>query len=187
MTGRMRTAATIAGLCLVVALAVAAFVYVSDSKTKSTFDGSGYSNVEFESERIVPAGMREYQSATYRFSLLYPENLSIKEYDEGRGAGTVTFQDASRGEGFQIFIAPYREKQITEERFLLDNPSGAMEEPVEGLLDGALASMFFSTDPLLGDTREIWFIKDGYLYEVTTLKVLDKWLEGAMLTWRFIQ
>ena len=37
-----------------------------------------------------------------------------------------------------------------------------------------------------GDTREVWFIHGGYLYEVTTYKELDIWLAGIMRTWKFI-
>lgn len=46
--------------------------------------------------------------------------------------------------------------------------------------------MFFSKNIALGDTREVWFIKNGYLYEVTTLKSLDAWLTQILQTWKFL-
>jgi hypothetical protein len=33
--------------------------------------------------------------------------------------------------------------------------------------------MFFGSNSAMGDTREIWFIHGGFLYEVTTYKELD--------------
>lgn len=43
-----------------------------------------------------------------------------------------------------------------------------------------------SKDAVLGDTREVWFIRNGYLYEVTTLKPLEGWLQDIVQTWKFI-
>jgi hypothetical protein len=37
----------------------------------------------------------------------------------------------------------------------------------------------------MGDTREVWFIHGGFLYEVTTYKQLDSWLAPIMQTWQF--
>ena len=38
----------------------------------------------------------------------------------------------------------------------------------------------------MGDTREVWFIHGGFLYEVVTYKELDDWFAGIMRTWKFI-
>ena len=37
-----------------------------------------------------------------------------------------------------------------------------------------------------GDWREVWFIRRGFLYEVTTYKELNSWLANIMRTWKFI-
>jgi hypothetical protein len=135
----------------------------------------------------LPASdLEEYQNVKYKFSLRYPPGAIIHSFDEGGGASTITLENDAEGEGFQIFIVPYNGDKVTQERFLMDDPSGVMLEPRQGLLDGAPASMFFSKDTLLGDTREIWFIRGGYLYEVTAPKVLDQWLQSVIATWRFL-
>ena len=46
--------------------------------------------------------------------------------------------------------------------------------------------MFFGNNSIMGDTREIWLIHGGFLYEVTTYKQLDSWLGPIMQTWTFI-
>ena len=38
----------------------------------------------------------------------------------------------------------------------------------------------------IGHTREVWFIHNGFLYEVTTYKEIDEWLGSIMQTWKFI-
>jgi hypothetical protein len=47
------------------------------------------------------------------------------------------------------------------------------------------ATAFYGSNSAMGDTREIWFIRGGFLYEVTTYKELDTWLATIMLTWQF--
>ena len=136
--------------------------------------------------RTSPAGYKEYRDTTYGFSLFYPQELSVKTYDEGAGAATIDFQNVQKGEGFQIFIAPYSGTTVSAQRFKQDEPSGVRNNPTFGLIDGASAASFYSTDPRLGDTYEVWFIHGSYLYEVTTLKPLDAWLQNIMQTWVFI-
>jgi hypothetical protein len=130
--------------------------------------------------------MREYQSATYHFSLFYPPELAVTEQSEGGGALTVTFQNVQKAEGFQIFIVPYSEKQITDERFRQDEPSGVRNGLQNIVIDGATGASFYSTNATLGDTAEVWFVKEGYLYEVTTLKPLASWLTPILNSWKFL-
>ena len=136
--------------------------------------------------RTVPEGFVEYRNSAYNFSLFHPQGLAVKEYTEGGGAMTVTFDGGAQGESFQIYVLPYKESQVSEERFRKDVPSGVMQDPVEVLVDGVRANAFFSRHALLGDTREVWFIRSGYLYEVTTYKALDPWLAQIMGTWQFL-
>ena len=46
--------------------------------------------------------------------------------------------------------------------------------------------MFFGSNSIMGDTREVWFVHGGYLFEVNTYKDLDSWLSQIMQTWVFI-
>lgn len=137
-------------------------------------------------ERTVRAEMREYQNTTYHFSLFYPQELIVSEHSEGGNATTITFQNIERGEGFQIFVVPYTESQISDARFKKDVPSGVRTNLTNATIDGVTAALFYSTNIALGETREIWFIHGGYLFEVTTLKSLDSWLDEIIQTWKFI-
>ena len=135
--------------------------------------------------RTPPAGYKEYHSAQYHFSLFYPEGLNVTEYDEGNGGHTTTFEK-DINTGFQIFVTPYRPRQITAARFKMDEPSGVMQSPQQVSIAGVSATTFFSANDVMGNTREVWFIHGGYLYEVITYKVLDSWLAKIMKTWVFL-
>jgi len=38
----------------------------------------------------------------------------------------------------------------------------------------------------MGLTYEVWFIRDGLLYEISTYKQLEPWLNDIISTWRFL-
>ena len=135
----------------------------------------------------IPASVRKYQNGQYGFSLLYPKDLKIAVFDDGGGASTITFQNTAEVKGFQIFVVPYREKQVSMERFHEDEPTGVMLHPTVILVGGSKATMFFSTSQTLGDTIEVWVIKNGYLFEITAPKLLDIWLANIIQTWSFSQ
>lgn len=178
-----------AGICLVVLTIVSVFVFLrgTPQTNMDTITMRATTTLDTTEAREVPDGWREYQNAAYHFSLLYPQELAVSERAEGDGAVTITFQNIEKGLGFQIFIIPYAEQQVSEERFKKDVPSGVRQGLENIQIAGATAAAFYSTDALLGETREIWFVRDGFLYEVTTLKALDSWLSDIISTWQFLQ
>ncbi len=131
------------------------------------------------------SNLLRYQNAQFHFSLVFPKSLQVTEYKEQGGALTVTFENPDADQEFQIYVAPYSGTQITAERFRQDEPSGMRQEPTDVMIGGVRATMFFSSNSIMGDTREVWFVRGGYLYEVTTFKELDAWLGQIMSTWRF--
>ena len=135
----------------------------------------------------TPSGDKQYTNAAFHFSLSYPSDLTVNQYNESGGALTVTFvtRDGTNG-GFQIYVTPYSDTTITPVRFKLDEPSGVMQDQTAIVIDGTPATMFYGTNVAMGDSREVWFIHGGFLYEVTTYKQLDSWLAGIMQTWQFI-
>ncbi len=136
--------------------------------------------------RVAPDGQKEFRSEQYKFSLFYPQDFTVQEFDEGNGARTFVFGDEKHERGFQVFVIPYAQEQVDRERFLLDSPSGVMKESIDVLIDGAKGTIFFGKNGIMGDTREAWFIRGGFLYEVTTYKDLDAWLGGIMQTWHWL-
>lgn len=187
-------------LAIVCVAAVLAYLYGSfgesqpssaASSTSETFSiPSALSQSEYippQSVESDPQGFNRYVNPVYQFTLLYPDSLSVREYKEKDGSFSVTFEESTGQKGFQIYVTEYAGEQITRERFLLDSPSGVMNEPMDVMIDGIRGTMFFGKLSLMGDTREVWFINNGYLYEVATYKELDTWLGDIMATWEFVR
>lgn len=183
----MRTRETsIAGLVLLVVAAATVFYFWQSKQPAATSDVSANVAAAESTARFVPDGWHEYRNTAYRFSLLYPQELNVKEYPEGGNALTITFQDSERKEGFQLFILPYEETQVSEVRFKKDLPSGVRTNMTDILVGGATGAAFYSTNPTLGETREIWFVHGGFLFEATTLEPLETWFDNILRTWEFL-
>ena len=126
---RISTTFSILG-CIAIVGMLAYYVYVHPSSpAPSQLAGASQADSAptLKPHRQAPTGSVEYYNEQYRFSLFYPVALTVKEYSEGGGATTVTFQDTVNGQGFQIFIVPYSESQVSDERFKKDVPSGVRE------------------------------------------------------------
>ncbi len=136
--------------------------------------------------REIPSGWKEYRSARFGFSLLVPESLQVQEFDEGGGAGTITFQNVNDAQGLQLFVVPYTGTTISDAQFKRDEPSGIRKLPKDISIDAVKATSFYSVSATLGETAEIWFIHDGYLFEATTPKPLASWFSSIMETWKFL-
>lgn len=140
-------------------------------------------------EVSIPDNSNLFKSEKYGFSLEYPKELAIKEYEEGGGSHTIIFQKIGELFGFQIFVTPYSKDEITEAQLTKDIRSGEIRRPTEILIgkDGDIRALIFETDSsIIGETREVWFINNGYLYEVTTYLEHDQWLSDILSTFEFI-
>ncbi len=137
--------------------------------------------------RAVPPGYYEYRNIFFRLSLLYPKDgITITER-KGEGTTlTVLFEEKSTKRVFQIYILPYGEEKISKERFLLDAPSGVMASSTTMTLDGVTAGAFYGQDAEVGETREVWVVNKGFLYEATAAKKDGEWMESMLTSWEFL-
>jgi hypothetical protein len=180
------------GAVVVVALGCAGYFLFQKGSipdaTSSVFKapGDASTTISIASGHVQPPPhSKEYQNARYHFSLYYPDDLTVSEEPVGADGLVVLFKNTTTQQGFQIFTTAYDEPQITQSRFNTDEPSGVMQDPQNITIDGAAATEFFSTNQAMGASREIWFLRDGLLYEVTAPQSLDSWLLQIMQTWEF--
>ena len=130
-----------------------------------------------------------YSNDTFGFSLEYPQEFEVREVTEDGGGMTIVFQKPSEQYGFQIFITPHQEEFITEARIRADIPSGKMEHPQEIVIgsQNIRALHFMSEAPVIGNSAEVWFIRNGSLFEVTTYEALDAELATVLSTLTFLK
>jgi hypothetical protein len=140
--------------------------FLSWSNLAAAIGGDDRGVITPTSGREVPAGFREYYNPRYHFSILYPEALKVKEFNEGEGAMTITFEKVGSTEGFQLFIVPYSKPQVNKDRLQKDLPSGVQKDLKSVTLAGATGAAFFSYDATIGETAEVWVIKNNFLCRI---------------------
>jgi hypothetical protein len=192
---RKRITTYAAGGLVLIALAAAALLCIfffnriwpqhSETALQSASPFSAAALSSATSTLAPPPNTKAYQSDLYRFSLFYPDDLTVAQQPGADGSIVLLFQNASSGQGFDIFIAPYDQPKITQQTFEMDEPSDVMDDSVNITVDGAPATEFISTNQAMGASVEMWFLHDGFLYEVTAPQPLASWLLQIMGTWQF--
>src|SRR3989338_4565477 len=129
-----------------------------------------------------------YTSPDYGFSFKYPKGFNATELDDDSGH-TVLVQNAEEKSGFQVYITPFDEADpLTAARILEDLPASEVIDPKDVLIGEGKAInavIFLSTNPSFGRTREVWFIREGFLYQVTTYEGQDDFIGPILETLRF--
>ena len=139
---------------------------------------------------IIDSEHQRFVHPRYGFSLVLPMGLKVLRVDEGQSTETIIFEPKDGDTRleiprFQMFVTPYLPKAITEERLRKDIPSGNIESITSILIGNDRkidAAMFKSTVQTLGESREVWFIKNGFLFEVTTPLAHDTWIASILNT-----
>ncbi len=169
---------------------------VSESSSESsTEEPETIITPEVQEQLIKSELNRTYFHPKYKFSFQYPGELNVSAFQEGEYGETVLVQKPDERAGFQIFIAPFDEAgPMTKERILQDLPDMVVEEPQQVIIgqdpstgsgQAITALIFFSHEPSLGKTREVWFIHGGYLYQLSTYAGLDGFIGRILETWKF--
>lgn len=151
--------------------------------TKIDYESNGENLIQ---EKIIDPDIKKmseslntYFHKKYNFSFDYPSTFKTSNFIEGDGE-QIQFQ-SDNGDWFQIYVTPWDEGDIiTPERIKKDLPNIVIKEPQQVILGpkqkegiGPRALIFFSKDVSIGDTREIWFVHNGSLYQISTYKSFD--------------
>ena len=150
---------------------------------------------------LLGTGYKRYENKQFGFSVEYPDTFTVEAFPEENQSATILFREEEKQEpppeqkkGFQIFITPFGEEEtITQERIQKDLPFAVVEKPQQVIInpdasaeEEIQALLFWSEDPDIGHTREVWFTKNDYLYEITTYEHLDEWLPLILSSWRIL-
>ena len=96
----------------------------------------------------------------------------------------ILIQTKDTKKSAQIFIIPFDEPApISKTRILKDLPDMVIKNEQKGEVGGHPAIAFLGKHETLGDTYEIWFIKNKYLYQIITRASTAQFLTDIMKTW----
>ncbi len=135
----------------------------------------------------VPPLTETYRNDTFHFSFKYPAGYTVRE-TPSELATTILIERADHT-GIQIYITPYKDTDttITAERVQSDVPDMEVSDPQPIILGSQGEGLAFKSDndDFGGDSREVWFVVAGRLYQISTYAAYDKVLQAIMGTWTF--
>ena len=139
---------------------------------------------------VLPELTQAYTNEAYQFSLKLPADFSVREVpDTGAGGATLVFEN-TKNEGIQILVMPFDEDVtvLSARRIKEDIPDMKVfdEQPVE--IGQEHTGLAFRSDnkEFNGASREVWFVFEGNLYQISTYERLDPLLKAVFQTWKFL-
>ncbi len=158
---------------------------ISNMLASSALPASGDTGEPF----VVPPLKNEYRNQQFGFSLSLPEGFRAGELPvDENGAHTILLQNP-QGQGIQILITPYPDdiRVLTADMIRHDIPDMKISDvqPVEIGPDHRGVAFKSDNEAFGGDSREVWFIFRGNLYQISTYAHLDNLLQTLFGTWQF--
>jgi hypothetical protein len=130
---------------------------------------------------------KKYQNDAYNFSINIPNNATTTEIDEGEGHTILIQKEMSKTVfdtyQMQIYMAPFDEDIVlTAERIRQDIPDLKMGNIESVKVGGITAVKFIDQDQ---NTGEIWFVRNGNLFQVSSDPKNDSVTEKIMQSWKW--
>ena len=171
---------------LVVVVAIGSLIYFTSNKSGDSLLSNSEQVVE--SNYVVPPLGETYRNDKYQFSLTLPEGFKANEFTESNGVETIVLED-NAANGIQISVSPFDEdlRELTPDMILEDIPDLAITDPQPVEIGQTHQGLAFLSDngAFDGSSREVWFVFNGHLYQISTYAHLDELLRTMFTTWRF--
>ncbi len=135
-------------------------------------------------DELMLEGKYEHE---YGFSFRHPINFTATSFAEGEGESIVV-QDTNKGSGFQVYVVGFsgEDTSITPQLLARDIPDMEVIDPQPISLGGGNSGLAFITPHENGEyIREVWFILNGYLYQISGFADLDPLISAVLQSFRF--
>jgi len=133
---------------------------------------------------------QKYTNETFHFSFNYPEEFKITEKKDATGQTIIVTNPNDSREGFQIMITPFKDpvNTLTPDRIEADIPDLFITDVFNISIDSVAKGLMFESDnpDFDANSREIWFVYKGSLFQVSTYLKNDILIRNILGTWKFI-
>lgn len=172
---RLNIKSKIIAVILISIVIICGFFYFLKKNSSTTFGNNAPQKNE-ETKNDTPTSIL-FSSDKYNFTFTYQSEYKLTELDEKASGGeTILVEGKGEKNSFQIYIAPFDESgHITPERIKKDLPKATVDNPQNALIANKTipALIFFGKNESGERTREIWFVKNNNLYQVTAYDNMD--------------
>ena len=151
------------------------FAFVLAACTIVLVGASVYAQSQAARDTAADVSEVEYQNQQFNFSLQYPAGMTVSEDSGDEGLETILFVDATSGKQFEIEAFPYSKVNLAGNTPAPDTSATASDQ----------GDTLADVNVLVADTVQVWFTKNGVMYEVIARKDDEPWLLSLLQTWRF--
>lgn len=147
------------------------------------------SPLSFGSTYVGKPPSETYQNAALGFSIEMPEGFHAQEFPLDENAGRTIILQNDSGEGIQIYAVAYPEdiQTLSLEDIRAAIPDMRVNDEQVVQIGANYTGISFKSDneAFNGDSREVWFVYRGTLYQISTYARLDGLLQAMFATWKF--
>ena len=150
-------------------------------------------SINLEAAKEIPSlkYVSAYENDDYGFGFKYPDGFNVMEMPIESGQ-VLILQNQKTDVGLQIMITQYdgTEESLTAESVKQSVPDLTIKEPQELFIGESGAKgkgLAFVSDnaEFGGKSREVWFIYNGNLYQMSTYLDYDELIKGILNNWEF--
>jgi len=128
-----------------------------------------------------------FEDVQNRFSFSYPEDYTLVNQgiiDEGE---TILVQKKGDSSGLQIYITSFDElgTSLTVERIQGEIPEVEIRDARDIDIDGVKIGITFVHGNDKDAMREVWFAKNGFLYQISAFLKDDNAVQQILSSWNF--
>lgn len=161
-------------------------------KTESIGDETTTTKLKADSAALAKIAeyryTEEYTNPSYNFSFKYPSGFTVSSLPN-EGNEIIVVQNTAENIGMQIVISsfPSNDIDITPEYIKGQIPDLKVSESQEVLVGANRKGLAFLSDNVAfgGSSREVWFVWDGNLFQISTYAEMDDFLKDLFGTWQF--
>jgi len=174
-------------ILIVVILAVIAFGFAFYRRGSNEKNGNNAvetpvsinENVEKKSDKI-----NIFKHPSLSFSFEYLSNYNLSQLGDGAGETILVQKD---GQGAQVYISDFLAEVVFNAQLVKQELAGEKMDNLKdiSMFGGFPAVSFSSSDPSLGDTLEVWFVRGEKLYQITAQAGRGELLKTLAESWRF--
>ena len=135
----------------------------------------------------APEVLVPYSNPDFKFTIQIPNSLTEHNIPDKNGSLTILFKSDDKNKNFQIRASSFDEPPpLTAARVKKALPDMMMDQPEDITIgDGIPALSFYSQDASLDDSKEIWFVANGHLYQISGYANSESWLMNILASWKF--
>jgi hypothetical protein len=178
---KVTTVKIIATVSVVFAIVACYFIW-------HNFLNSGLKEKDSENN-IVQSEQLFYLHSDNSFGFQFPSNLKFSNLIgevNGEVVETVLFTGGKTEQGFQIHITQYDSGVVTSRAIAAENPQLTISDVFDIAIGNIPAVAFVAEEKGSSlKTREVWFERNGKLYQVSGYSENDEELTNILVTWNW--